>query len=116
MGLNKLLLWFMLRFKPVSKPALEIKPYKTPLGQNTLPVVLLTIGELTVYHLQTNEEFIRNDPPKGIYWQNKSGYAFGPFTSIYKACDHYSYFIEQQKIEKSGNKMIHVDFIKKKRR
>ena len=81
-----------------------------------IPIRLLEIEDLIVYHLQSNNEFMRQDPPKQVYWTNKARTeAFGPFLSIYKACEHYSWLTEQRKIEKSGNKTIRVDFVKKKR-
>jgi hypothetical protein len=77
--MNKIVLWLMLTFKPVSKVKQETKPHKDKLGY--IPVRLLEIGELIVYHLQSNEEFLRNDHPKEIYWTNRARTeAYGPFT------------------------------------
>ena len=81
------------------------------------PVMIMELGELQVYGFLTQREFDAKMSPKEIFWRYKNTEeAYGPFMSMYQATQHYSWIAEQKKIHKNANKLIEVDFIKKKRK
>ena len=82
-------------------------------GPKKHPVLLLESGALQVFCMQTQREYIKKREPKELFWceKNKSE-IYGPFTSLYQACSHYTYLITQKKIK---NKLIYVDFKNKYR-
>jgi len=80
------------------------------------PVILLELGGIQIYHFQTKEEFNSNKPYTDVYWRELGGKeAYGPFQSLFQACQHSNWVKKQQKIDKESAKLIKVDFRSKKR-
>jgi hypothetical protein len=76
--------------------------------------VQLELGTLQIYSVQTREELQKNIPYKELFWRDKkSPYEiFGPFPSIYHACNHYEWLKAQPKIK---DNVVRIDFRTKKR-
>lgn len=89
------------------------QPFIPTTTSDLVAALLMELGSLQVFCYQTKKEFARKAPYKEVYWKEKGKYeVHGPFTSIYQACSHYSWAIQQKRIE---NKTIHVDFKNKRR-
>lgn len=85
------------------------------MDKNKLAIILLDLGNLQVYAMQTAEDYA-NKSYKEIYWKHKqTGQHFGPFESIYEATMHFKQQEELRLDEKKARKVIGVDFKMKKR-
>jgi hypothetical protein len=86
-----------------------------------LPALIFELGNLQVFHYQTQEEFIFNTGYNEVYWQDKiSKNTYGPFKSVYDCMTHYTTTVASQKkgleiIGVSTGDVIYMDFRNKKR-
>jgi hypothetical protein len=106
----------MLHFKSPSKAKADVTDIglqKGIKGMIYFPVLLVDIGELQVYHFQTEEEYRSKKPFSECFWRVKSGTeAHGPFNTVFEACNHYKWVLECRKLK---NNVIRVDFRNKRR-
>jgi hypothetical protein len=86
-----------------------------------LPALIFELGNLQVFHYQTQEEYMMNMGYKEVYWQDKvSKHTYGPFSSVYDCMTHYTTTVASQKkgLEVIGipnADVIYMDFRNKKR-
>jgi hypothetical protein len=86
-----------------------------------LPSLIFELGNLQVFHYQTQEEFMFNTGYKEVYWQDKaSKNTYGPFKSVYDCMTHYTTTGASHKkgFEVLGvpvGTVIYIDFKNKKR-
>lgn len=86
-----------------------------------LPALIFELGNLQVFHYQTQEEYMMNVGYREVYWQNKvSKHTYGPFPSVYDCMTHYTTIVARQKkgLEILGvptGDVIYMDFRNKKR-
>jgi len=82
-----------------------------------MPIILLELGGIQLYHFQTLEEFNSKKPYTEVFWRELGGdKAFGPFQSLFQACQHSTWYKSQEKINKDLDKVIQVDFKAKRRK
>lgn len=104
--IRNLILWIFLGSK------VSIPKQKTP------AILIFELGALQVYHFPTPEQITRNIMSQEIYWQDKNTKeTFGPFISIFEAMLHYTWMVQNYRLNKGKTKdnVIHVDFRKKRR-
>lgn len=81
-------------------------------------IYLLELGNLEVFTVQDSFAYFQKLPHdnKEVFWCRKDvGYVYGPFPSIYEACQHYALTQQRQKEIKPQGKIIYVDFIKRQK-
>jgi len=86
--------------------------------ETKLEVLVLQLGALRVFALQTAEEHLTNAGYKEVYWRNiMVGNSYGPFPNVYECMKHYAWICEQQKAnpETKLGQVIYVDFRSKRR-
>lgn len=112
----------MLYFKSPSKPKNEISVQSAEIQKRInqlthFPVILLELGGIQVYHFQTQDEFNSKRPYTEVFWRELGGdKAFGPFNSVFQACQHSNWYKYQEKASKDNSKIIQVDFKGKRRK
>lgn len=83
------------------------------------PILLVDLGNLQIFHYQSQIEFENKVPYTQVYWQKKGQpLVYGPFDSVADATNHFTRMVINERNlnrQTGGDNVIQVDFKNKKR-
>lgn len=83
-----------------------------------IKIFLLELGNLEVFTVQDSFDYFAKVPhdAKEVFWCRKDvGYVYGPFATIYEACQHYTLTQKRNAEIKTEGKIVYVDFGRKRK-